>query len=171
MSCMPLPSIPIPRPCFQRCPFLIRKLRNAADVLSCPVTYPVPSIFLRDVAFIRVAPWRSRFVAKWSLPLSARRAASIMPLATSPIKSALLLNKEDKQNSATGNQLSWLPVAEFCLSSLFNRSADFIGEVASGIMLAALLALKGRLHFATNLLRHGATRMKATSRRNIDGTG
>src|SRR2546423_468906 len=50
---------------------------------------------------------------------------------------------------------------------LSNRGSDFLGEVAGGVMLTTFLALEGRFHLTTNLLRHRATRMKATSRRNV----
>ena len=44
---------------------------------------------------------------------------SILLPVTSPKKSPLPLNDEDKQSSAAGTQLSWVPAAELCLSSLY----------------------------------------------------
>src|SRR5579859_3875921 len=43
-------------------------------------------------------------------------------------------------------------------------------EVAGGIVFAPFLGLEGWLYFATDTLRHGATRMETASSRNIDWT-
>src|SRR5205823_13199006 len=91
MNSMLLPSIPIRRHCCQRYLFRILRLRNAGDALFYRVIYPVQSIFLLDVAFILVVPWRSRFVARWILPSNARKVVSIMRPATSLRKLLLQL--------------------------------------------------------------------------------
>src|SRR5438874_13018 len=87
MNSTRLRSIPIPRRCSLRSPFLTLKWRKGVSASFSQETFLVPLIFRQDVVSIRAVQWRSRFAAKWSQPLRKRRAATTMRPAISPKKS------------------------------------------------------------------------------------
>src|SRR5713226_7211486 len=90
---MQLPSIHIPKRCFQPCLSPTHKSRNTDIASFLLVICPAQSIFLLGVASIPAAQWHSRFVAKLNLPSKLKRAVSITQLVIFRKALAMLIDR------------------------------------------------------------------------------